>query len=195
MSYLALVRHGESEWNALDLWTGWIDIPLSENGRKEAREAAEKLKDIHWDLVFESDLLRAHQTTEIILKTLNSPSIPIVSSMALKERNYGIYTGKNKLEIEKEIGEEKYFQLRRGWDEPIPNGETLKDVYERVIPYYQKEILPKFMGGKNILISAHGNSLRALVKYLKGIPDNEIQNFEMPTGEILIFKIENGKIV
>ena len=186
MAYLALVRHGQSEWNAQNLWTGWTDIPLSEKGRAEAREAAEKLKGTKWDIVFQSDLIRSKQTTQEILKTLNSPPTPIVSDPALKERNYGIFTGKNKLEIEKKLGENDYLDLRRGWDHPIPEGESLLDVYNRVIPYFQEKVAPKLKEGKNVIISAHGNSLRALLKYLENIPDNQIQNVELKTGEAKI---------
>lgn len=189
MSYLALVRHGESEWNAKNLWTGWTDIPLSEKGRQEARAATEKLKKIPWDIIFESDLLRAHQTSEIILKTLNSLNTPILSSPALKERNYGIYTGKNKFEIEKKIGKAEFKKIRRGWDQPIPEGETLKDVYNRVVPYYLLEILPKLQEGKNVIVSAHSNSVRALIKYLDNVSNEEIANVELPTGGVKVYCI------
>lgn len=185
MAYLALVRHGESEWNAQNLWTGWTDIALSEKGREEARNAAEKLKDIKWDFVYESDLIRSQQTTDEILKKLNQ-NPQRIQNPALKERNYGIYTKKNKLEVEKELGEEKYTELRRGWDYPILQGESLKQVYGRVVPYFQNEIEPRLKAGKNIIISFHSNSLRALYKYLKNISDEDIKNFEIPTGEVLL---------
>lgn len=190
MAQLALVRHGESEWNARNLWTGWTDIPLSEKGREEARLAAEKLKGISWDFLFESDLIRSKQTSDAILSYLSNLSdlshLERISSPALRERNYGVFTGKNKLEIKKELGEEEYHRLRRGWDRPIEQGESLKQVYERVVPYYQEEIEPRLKNGENIIISASGNSLRALVKYLKNLSDKEIENFELQTGEVVL---------
>ncbi len=178
MAQLALVRHGESEYNARNLECGWIDAPLTELGKQQAREAAQKLKEIKWDYIFESDLIRSKQTTDEILKILNDGDIVRISSPAIKERNYGIYAGKDKSEVSQEI--------RRGWEVPIPEGETLKDVYNRVVPYYETEILPKLKEGKNVIIPAHGNSLRALVKYLKNISDEDITNLEIPVGEVLI---------
>lgn len=196
MAYLALVRHGQSEWNAKNLWTGWTDIPLSEQGRQEARDAAQKLTDIHWDIIFEAELVRAMQTTEEIVKVLGLSAVPIVSSPALNERNYGELTGKNKLEVEKQLGEEEFKQIRRGWDVPIAGGESLKDVYSRVVPYYQKEILPKIQEGKNVLVSAHGNSIRALAKFLENISDKDISQVELETGAVYLYTMDaNGKVV
>lgn len=185
MAQLALVRHGESEWNAKNLWTGWVDEPLTDKGITEARAAAEKLRGAKWDLIYESDLLRAKQTTEEIREVLKLDA-PIVTSEALRERNYGIYTQRNKSDVEKELGEEEFVKLRRGWDRPIPEGESLKQVYERVVPYFEREILPKLQEGKNIIISAHGNSLRALCKYLKNMSDEQIEDFEIATGEVVL---------
>lgn len=194
MAVLALVRHGESTWNAKGIWTGWQDPPLSQKGFEEARQSGEQLRGTNFDIAFVSDLTRAKQTLDEILKPLNI-QVPIIETQALRERNYGHYTGKNKWEIEKEIGIEDFQKLRRGWDFPVPNGETLKDVYYRVVPYYKNEILPKIKQGKNVLISAHGNSLRALVKYLDGLSDFDIENLEIATGEIIIYKIDgNGKV-
>ncbi len=194
MSYLILVRHGESQWNKLGLWTGLTDIGLSEKGKEEARLAGEKLKDFSIDIAYTSVLLRAKQTlTEI--KAVLSRDFPTVENPALNERDYGAYTGKNKWEIQKEVGVEKFKHLRRGWDSPIENGESLKDVYNRVVPYYESEILPQLKLGKNVLISAHGNSLRALVKYLENISDKDVENLELATGEIYIYTFnEQGGI-
>jgi len=195
MAILVLVRHGESEWNAKGLWTGWTDISLSEKGRQEAKTAAEALKDIQFDLAYTSILSRAKETLEIIKQTLGILDLQTIESPALNERDYGEYTGKNKWEIEKEIGEENFQKLRRGWYYPVENGETLKDVYERVVPYYQQEVLPNLEQGKNILISTHGNSLRALVKYLDNISDEDIANLEIATGEAVIYEINSsGKV-
>ncbi len=186
MALLALIRHGESEWNAQNLWTGWTDIPLSEKGKEEARRAAGQLRGRTWDIIFQSDLIRAQQTTDEILKMLDISDISIITSDALRERDYGIFTGKNKLEVEKNLGEEEYRKLRRGWDQPVENGESLKQVYARVVPYFQKEIEPRLREGKNVIISAHGNSLRALLKYLENIPDEKIADVELATGEAKI---------
>jgi 2,3-bisphosphoglycerate-dependent phosphoglycerate mutase len=190
---LVLVRHGESVWNARNLWTGWQDIPLSEKGRRQSLAAAKKLTGIRWDYLFESDLTRTKQTSDVILDYLRSLSdlknLIRVADPALRERNYGIYTGRNKKEVEKEMGEKRFLQIRRGWDVPIPKGESLKQVYARVVPYFQKEIAPKLQAGKNIIISAHGNSLRALVKYLNKISDADIAKLEIPLGGTCFYRV------
>lgn len=195
MSHLAFIRHGESLWNKKGLWTGWTDIGLSEKGREEAKHAGQKLRSINFDITFTSPLKRAKETLEIIKKELGIENLLTEANTALNERHYGIYTGKNKWQLKEELGEEKFLKIRRGWDVPIPEGETLKDVYERVVPYYQQNILPQLLSGKNVLISAHGNSLRALVKFLENTPDADIPNLEIATGEIYIYQIDNrGKI-
>lgn len=196
MAYLVLVRHGQSTWNAIDAWTGLTDISLDQDGFKESRIAGELLKDIPFQIAFTSKLIRAQQTLKEILKVLDIEHIPIYENTALDERDYGDLTGKNKYELEKEYGEKKFLKWRRGWNEPIPNGETLKEVYGRVVPYYEEHILPKLKGGKNVLVSAHGNSLRALIKYLENISDKDIPNFEMETGAVFVYDInEDGKII
>lgn len=192
MSKLILIRHGQSLWNEKGLWTGWTDIELSEKGREEARHAASLLRDIPIDEVYVSHLKRAHQTWEEIANVLDKRSLPVIPSDTLNERNYGDYTGKNKWELQKKMGDERFSLIRRGWDEPIPNGETLKDVYNRVVPYFKSVIFPQLVAGKNILISAHGNSLRALVKYLDRISDDEIKNIELKTGEIYVYTCDNS---
>ncbi|KKQ41310.1 MAG: 2,3-bisphosphoglycerate-dependent phosphoglycerate mutase [Candidatus Levybacteria bacterium GW2011_GWB1_37_8] len=195
MAYLILVRHGESEWNEKGLWTGLTDIGLTEKGKEEAKLAGEKLKVLPIDIAFTSVLIRAKQTLDEI-KSVLGIDVPTFEDKALNERNYGIYTGKNKWEIQKEVGEEQFQKIRRGWDVPIQNGESLKDVYNRVIPYYQSEILPKLKDGKNILIVAHGNSLRALTKYLENISDKNISKLEIEIGEVNVFEINsNGNII
>lgn len=194
MATLAEVRHGESTWNAKGVWTGWKNPPLSEKGIEEARKAGEQLRGTNFDVAYVSDLLRARQTLDEILKVLNIEPL-IIESQALRERNYGDYTEKNKWEIQKQIGDEKFKKLRRGYDFPVPNGETLKDVYDRVVPYFEKEIKPRLMAGKNILISAHGNSLRALGKYLENISDEDIADLEIPTGQVILYKFDEEGIV
>ena len=198
MSYLILVRHGESLWNQKGLWTGWTDIELSEKGREEARNAGGAIKDLPIDEVYISNLSRAKQAWEEISKVKyppSSPLPPITQTDSLNERNYGDYTGKNKWELQRQLGDEKFQEIRRGWDSPIPNGESLKDVSERVLPYFAEEILPKLKHGKNILVSAHGNSLRALIKYLDNITDEDVSKLELKTGEVYVYTFDdNGAI-
>ncbi|HEX7042274.1 MAG TPA: 2,3-diphosphoglycerate-dependent phosphoglycerate mutase [Patescibacteria group bacterium] len=196
MAKLVLVRHGKSEWNALGLWTGWTDVSLNEEGREEARQAGEKIKDIHFDFAFTSTLKRAIETLDEIKEVLHEENLPTTKALELRERDYGDLTGKNKWKIKEEYGEDQFLKWRRGWDDIVPGGESLKNVYERVVPYYQKEILPILEQGKNVIIAAHGNSLRALVKYLENISDKDIPNLEIATGEVYIYDISNeGKIV
>lgn len=196
MSYLVLVRHGESKWNAIGAWTGITDISLDEEGRKKARRDGEFLRGISFDIAFTSKLLRAKQSLDEIKKVLGLRNLETLEDAALNERDYGDLTGKNKLEVEKKYGEKQYLRWRRSWDYPVPNGETLKDVYQRVFPYYEKKILPELRKGKNVLVIAHGNSLRALVKYLENISEKEIPHLEIETGEIYTYQMDrNGKIL
>ncbi len=184
MAQLALVRHGESEWNAKNLWTGWADKVLTRKGFLQARAAAEKLRGVKWNLIFESDLERVKESADVTIKTLGL-KLPTVETAALRERSYGIYTQRNKLEVQKELGDQEYEKLRRGWDFPIKDGESLKQVYERVVPYYQREIESRLKEGQNIIVFASGNSLRALCKYLKNLSEKEIEDFEIETGEVV----------
>jgi len=196
MAYLALIRHGESEWNAKGFWTGLVDIELSKKGREEAKKAATLIKDINFDTAYTSVLRRAIETLDEIKKILKIKDVPVYKDKALNERDYGDLTGKDKWKIKEEYGQEQFLKWRRGWDYPIPNGETLKDVYNRVIPYYQNEILPKLKAGKNVLVSAHGNSLRALIKYLDNISDKDVSNLEIQTGQIYLYQVnDQGKII
>lgn len=194
MAYLILVRHGESEWNAKGLWTGLTDISLSEKGKEEARIAAQEIQDIPLDMVFTSDLKRAQETADIITHQLATDS-PLIKNKALNERDYGELTGKNKWDLKKEFGDEKFTLLRRSFDYPIPGGETLKDVYNRVIPYYKAIIEPELKAGKNVLIAAHGNSIRALIKYLDQISDENIAHLEVATGEVYVYIIDSDGTV
>ena len=189
MAYLALIRHGESEWNAKGFWTGLVDIELSKKGPT-------LIKDINFDTAYTSVLRRAIETLDEIKKILKIKDVPVYKDKALNERDYGDLTGKDKWKIKEEYGQEQFLKWRRGWDYPIPNGETLKDVYNRVIPYYQNEILPKLKAGKNVLVSAHGNSLRALIKYLDNISDKDVSNLEIQTGQIYLYQVnDQGKII
>lgn len=195
MSYLILVRHGESEWNAKDLWTGWTDISLNDKGRQEAKDAAQKIKNTKIDIAFTSKLKRAKETLDIIKQELNLHNIETMEADALNEKNYGDFTGKNKFEIKNQVGDEEFLKIRRSWDYQIPNGESLKDVFNRVVPYYQNTILPYLKSEKNVLVAAHGNSLRALVKYLGNISDKDVETLEIATGEVYIYNINDEGII
>ena len=196
MSHLILVRHGKSEWNKLGLWTGWQDVPLDEDGREEARKTAMYLQDIAIDKAYSAALIRVVETWEIIKKTLKLENVTTVLHKALNERSYGIYTGKNKWQVKEEVGEAEFTKIRRGWDHPIPEGETLEDVYNRIVPYYQNTIQADLKNGKNVIIVACGNSLRALVKYLENLTIDEVCNLEIGLAEAHIYEIgENGQVL
>jgi 2,3-bisphosphoglycerate-dependent phosphoglycerate mutase len=194
MAKLILVRHGESEWNKKSLWTGWMDIGLSETGREQAKQVGEKLRGTQIDFAYTSVLIRTKQTIDEI-KSVLGIEIPTSEDKALNEKNYGIYTGRNKWDVKKEVGEDMFLKIRRSWDYEIPEGESLKKVYERVVPYYEKEILPKIKEGSNIIIVASDNSLRALIKYLENISDSDIAGLELKVGEADLFEIDgSGKV-
>lgn len=196
MAKLFLVRHGKSEWNKLGLWTGWTDVDLIEEGMEEARKAGEYLIEEEIHIAYTSELKRTHQTFEKIKEGAKKLDLEHTPHAALNERHYGIYTGKNKWQIKEDIGEEEFQRIRRGWDTPIPEGETLKDVYTRVAPHYDAVIRQDLMNGKNVLIVAHGNSLRALVKHLENIADDKICDVEIGTGEIHCYHFgENGQVI
>lgn len=195
MAYLVLVRHGKSEWNKLGLWTGLTDVELAEEGVEEARRAGEVMRDIEIHNAYTSPLRRTHQTFEEIRKAAEF-DVDHISHAALNERDYGIHTGKNKWQVRDEIGEEKFQRLRRSWDEPVERGETLKDVHARVMPYYQEVILSQLTQGRNVLVVAHGNSLRALIKHLENLSDDEICSVEIGTGEVYCYTIgERGQVI
>lgn len=195
MAYLALVRHGQSTWNVKNWWTGLTDVDLTDIGVAEARSAGEHLKDISFDHAFTSVLMRAKNTWRYIQEELSKKDIPTTENAALNERDYGDLTGKDKWEMKEKYGEEQFLKWRRGWDTPPPNGESLKDVYARLIPYFESTILPLIKEDKNIIIVAHGNSLRALVKYIESVSNEEIPMLEIATGEIYLYKIDSaGKV-
>ncbi len=189
MAYLILVRHGITSWNKEGKWHGLADIPLSEEGRQQARQAAETIKNIKLDLVFTSVLKRNQQTSQEICQKLGYMGLVVVDA-ALNERDYGIYTGKNKWEVQKQLGDEEFLKLRRSWNQPISKGESLKDVYERVVPFYQREILPELRMGKNVMVVSSGNALRSLIKYLENISDEDIAKLELGFGEVYVFKVD-----
>ena len=194
---LILIRHGQSEWNALNQFTGWKDPGLTSKGVKEARNAVKIINDlkINFDLVFTSALIRAQNTAEIILKEINQP-LSTIKNMALNERNYGDLAGLNKDDARKRWGDEQVHIWRRSFDIPPPGGESLKDTGERVLPFFLKEILPYVCKGKNVLVAAHGNSLRSLIKFLDNISDEDIVKLEIPTGAPIHYVInEDGSVV
>jgi 2,3-bisphosphoglycerate-dependent phosphoglycerate mutase len=196
MAYLVLVRHGESEWNAKSLWTGWTDVELTERGRGQARSEAGLLRDMKFDICFTSALKRAKQTWDEIRREIQANDIPTVEDKALNERDYGDLTGKNKWKIKEEYGEELFQRWRRSWDERPPKGESLQDVSDRVVPYYEGKILPEIKNGKNVIVVAHGNSLRALIKYLENISEEEVAKLEIGLGEAYVYEFDReGKIV
>ncbi len=218
MSKLILTRHGQSTWNAENRFTGWVDVDLSEKGIKEAEKSAELIKklNIKIDISYTSFLKRAIKTLTTILQK-NNLELKFNTAWQLNERHYGSLTGLNKEETKKKIGDEQFKKYRRSWDVPPPpipedskylsnfsplNGsipigmtpftESLKNTYERVIPFYKNEIKNNLSDGKNILISAHGNSLRALYKFLFEISDDKINELEIPTGNPLMIEFENN---
>ena len=193
---LVLVRHGQSEWNKLNLFTGWKDPNLTQQGMAEASQAGEKLKDmsIKFDLMYTSVLQRAQLTGTIILEKLDQLNIPIEKNVNLNERDYGDLTGMNKDQARAEFVEEQVHIWRRSYDVPPPGGESLKNTYDRVVPYFKEKVLAQLESGKNILIAAHGNSLRSLVKYIENISEENILKFEIATGEPLFYEYISGKL-
>jgi 2,3-bisphosphoglycerate-dependent phosphoglycerate mutase len=218
MSYLILVRHGQSVWNLEKKFTGWVDVDLTENGKKEAKKSGEliKSKNIEIDIYYSSFQLRAKNTLNLIKEILNDKKIS-KEAWQLNERHYGALTGLNKDEMKVKLGEEKVHQFRRSWDlrpdpldknnphhplnidtykdipiNKIPDTESLKDTYERVLEFYKQEIENE-ISNNNILISAHGNSIRALCKYLFKLDENQISKLEIPTGNPLLIKLDEER--
>lgn len=188
---LLIARHAESTWNATGKWTGITDVHLSDKGFKEAAMLGEALRklDVHIDAAYCSQQIRTRETLEGMLNTAGQHDIPITTAPALNERDYGEFTGKNKWEMKELIGEAAFNNLRRGWDVPVPGGETLKMVSERVIPFYAQTILPQLLDGKNVLLVAHGNSIRALMKHLESISNEAVGKLEMLFGQIITYDI------
>ena len=195
-SYLVLVRHGQSEWNEKNLFTGWKDPKLTPRGVDEAIKAGKELKEAGYsfDKMFTSDLFRAQDTGRIILEQMDIPSIEVIKDVSLNERNYGDLAGLNKDEARKEWGEDQVHIWRRSFDIPPPGGESLRDTADRVLPYFRENIIPELIQGLNILVAAHGNSLRALVMELEEISSEKIVELEISTGVPLVYKFEENKI-
>ena len=195
-NYLVLVRHGQSEWNEKNLFTGWKDPGLTQKGIEEAKKAGHQLNKLglNFDIMHTSALIRAQLTGQIILDVLEQDNLETIENQALNERDYGELTGLNKDEAREKFGVDQIQIWRRSYDTAPPGGESLKDTYNRVIPYFESEILP-LMKDKNVLISAHGNSLRALVKYLDSISEEDIVKLEIATGEPIFYKFTDGKFI
>tara|TARA_B100000953_G_scaffold281386_1_gene258825 strand:+ start:234 stop:881 length:648 start_codon:yes stop_codon:yes gene_type:complete len=192
---LILVRHGLSVYNDQNRFTGWKDVELNERGRNEAKQAVALLKEIKFDIAFTSKLKRASDTLDIILKGINQDNIPTERNIALNERDYGDLVGQNKAEAAKEFGDEQVQIWRRSYDIPPPGGESLKDTANRVIPYLNKQILPHVFEGKNVIVSAHGNSIRAIVMALKKYSPDEILKTEIGWCEPWIFQFKNTTLL
>ena len=188
---LVLVRHGESEWNKKNLFTGWRDVGLTEQGIKEAREAGRKLKaqGLKFDVAFTSALSRAQRTLDLMLEELGQTGIAVLKDQALNERDYGDLSGLNKDDARKKWGEEQVHIWRRSYDVQPPGGESLRDTGARVWPYYLHEMQPHVLSGKTVLVAAHGNSLRALIMALDGLSPDEVVKLELGTGVPIVYQL------
>ena len=192
MAKLILLRHLKSQWNLENRFTGWTDVPLSKEGVENAKEVSEKLAGVKIDKVYTSPLIRNRETTSLILENLGKKDAPIVINKALDERNYGALQGLNKDEVKKQYGEEQVKLWRRSWDQAPPEGESLKDVYERAVSFFKEYIEKDLESGRDILVVASHNSLRALVKYIEKIPNEEIMNLEITYGGLLEYEFAGG---
>lgn len=197
MGQLVLLRHGESQWNLENRFTGWIDVPLSPKGEQEARQAGEKLKalGITFDCAFTSVLQRAIRTMEIVFEVLGQRGVPVEKDQALNERHYGDLQGLNKAETAKKFGDEQVHIWRRSYDVAPPGGESLKDTAARTLPYYEAKIFPVVTAGKTVLVAAHGNSLRSLVMHLDQLTREQVLELNLGTGVPIVYELdEQGNV-
>ncbi|MCA6435775.1 MAG: 2,3-bisphosphoglycerate-dependent phosphoglycerate mutase [Bacteroidota bacterium] len=192
MAQLVIFRHGQSQWNLENKFTGWVDVPLTEKGIEEAKHAGLKIEGYHFDFAYASNLQRAQNTLLIALESANHPSIQPLFNEALNERMYGDLQGLDKTETVNKFGEEQVKIWRRSYDIAPPNGESLKDTAARVIPYFEKEIAPKLKENKNVVIAAHGNSLRALIMYLEKMTPEQILQFEIGTAQPRLYELDSN---
>ena len=200
MGTLVLIRHGQSQWNLENRFTGWVDIPLTDRGRDEARRGAQFIRTIRFDRAFTSALTRAQQTLDIVLDVIGQRGIPIERDQALNERHYGALQGLNKAETATKYGEEQVRIWRRSYDVPPPKdrtdwnpegiSESLKDTAARTLPYFTSRILPLVTSGKKILVAAHGNSLRSIIMHLDGLTKEQVLNLELATGAPIVYDID-----
>ena len=196
MARLVLLRHGESQWNLENRFTGWVDVPLSARGIQEAKDAGEKLRSFTFDRAFTSVLARANETLRLVLEAIGQTTIPVEKDKALNERMYGELQGLNKDETAKKYGDAQVKIWRRSYDVRPPGGESLKDTAERVLPYYEQTIKPYLLKGDTILVAAHGNSLRALIMELEQLSREQVLELNIPTGAPLLYDLEKtGKVV
>ncbi len=197
MSTLILIRHGQSVWNAENRFTGWVDVPLSETGEAEADAGGERLaaEGIRVDVAYTSELRRAIETGERVLAALGQPDLEQIRAWQLNERFYGALTGRDKDQTREEFGEEQVHVWRRSYDTPPPAGESLKDTSERVIPYFEEVVVPATREHDVVMVSAHGNSLRAILKELDGVSDSEIPSIEIATGVPYVYEMADGRAV
>ena len=191
MKQLVLIRHGESQWNLENRFTGWVDVPLSPKGEQEAREAGEKLRAYRFDYAFTSVLTRAIRTLEIVIDVIGQPGLPVERDQALNERMYGELQGLNKTETAEKYGEAQVKLWRRSYDVRPPGGESLQDTAERVLPYYRDRIWPRLARGETLLVAAHGNSLRALVMHLDRLSREDVLELNIPTGAPLLYELDD----
>src|SRR3989338_4712377 len=192
MATLVLVRHGESQWNLENRFTGWIDVPLTDKGREEAKRAGEKIKSIKFDKAYTSVLKRAIETLEIILKVIKQEKLPTEKDQALNERHYGDLQGLNKAETAQKYGDKQVHIWRRSYDIAPPNGESLKDTAARTLPYFEKKIVLDLKAGKNILVSAHGNSLRSIAMELDKLTREQVLELNLGTGVPIIYEFDSN---
>lgn len=196
MGKLVLVRHGESVWNEKGLWTGWTDVELDEKGKEQAQSAGKAIKNISFSLAYTAPLKRTQHTLDEIKAELVDKTFPNIIDRAILERSYGQLAGKNKWDVEKQYGEKQFTAWRRGWDSRPPGGESLHDVSNRVIPYFENNILPRLIESENILVVSSGNALRTIIKYLEHISDKDIENIEIKTGEVWEYEVNaDGEVV
>lgn len=196
MSTLILIRHGQSEWNAENRFTGWVDTPLSEKGRDEARQGGERLAEagVRVDRAYTSTLVRAIDTGTIVLEALGQGDLEQIRAWQLNERFYGALTGRNKAQTAEEFGEDQVHIWRRSYDVPPPGGESLKDTTNRALPYFTDVVVPATREVATVLVSAHGNSLRAICKNLDGLDDDAVTRLEVATGVPLVYTLEGGRV-
>jgi 2,3-bisphosphoglycerate-dependent phosphoglycerate mutase len=197
MSILILIRHGQSEWNAENRFTGWVDTPLSSDGRAEAKRAGERLaqRGIHVDRAYTSTLQRAIETGQIVLDQLDQGDLEQIQAWQLNERFYGALTGRNKAQTAEEFGAEQVHIWRRSYDIPPPGGESLADTGRRALPYFHEVIIPATREVDVVMVAAHGNSLRAIIKELDEISDDEIPGLEIATGIPIVYEMADGRPV
>lgn len=196
MAKLILVRHGQSLWNLENRFTGWVDVPLTEQGQAEARKAGEKLRGIKIDVAYTSALRRAQHTLDLILESIPL-QLPIIRDQALNERDYGDLAGLNKDDMKKKYGEEQVHIWRRSFDVPPPGGESLKNTSERTLPFFERAIMGDIRQGKNVLVAAHGNSNRSIAMALENLSPEEVLALELPTGVPRVYEVdpETGKVL